>query len=109
MTGGRGEWARHERLNAPEDLADWCEQGPLRLRDMRADADDLRPWVAANAMIGAHRALIELSRRRVVAGDLGPDLPRDVRAEADRALDLLEAGLGGFAPKDPAAPTHPSG
>ena len=24
MTGGRGEWAHYERLNAPEDLGDWC-------------------------------------------------------------------------------------
>ena len=42
MTGGRGEWAHYERLNAPEDLGDWCAQGPLQLRDMRADDDDLR-------------------------------------------------------------------
>jgi predicted RNA-binding Zn ribbon-like protein len=42
MTGGRGEWAHYERLNAPEDLGDWCAQGPVQLRDVRVDDDELR-------------------------------------------------------------------
>ncbi len=64
-----------------------------------AGPDDLRPRVAAHAMIGAHRAMIEFTRRRAVRGELGPALPREVRAQAERALDLLEEGLGSYAPR----------
>ena len=42
MTGGRGEWARFERLSRPADLRDWFAQGPLQLRDVCVDADELR-------------------------------------------------------------------
>jgi predicted RNA-binding Zn ribbon-like protein len=42
MTGGRGEWAHHERLNAADDLGDWCAQGPLQLRDVPVGDDQLR-------------------------------------------------------------------
>jgi len=41
MTGGRGEWAHYERFNEPGDLSDWCVQGPLRLRNVRVDDDEL--------------------------------------------------------------------
>ncbi len=80
-------------------IAEECGAGP----------EDLRPTVAAHAMIGAHRALIELTRGRAVRGELGPELPRDVRAAAEQALDLLEEGLGSFAPKGAAAPSAPAG
>ena len=55
--------------------------------------DGIRPWVAANAMLGVHRALIDFTRRRVIAGESGPALQRVVRAELERALALLEQGL----------------
>jgi AcrR family transcriptional regulator len=61
-----------------------------------AAPDDPAAWVAANALMGVHRALIDLVRRRLAAGD--DDLARlaaDVRAEGGRALDLLERGLRG--------------
>jgi AcrR family transcriptional regulator len=61
-----------------------------------AEPDDPASWVAANALMGVHRALIDLVRRRIAAGD--DDLARlaaDVRAEGGRALDLLERGLRG--------------
>jgi AcrR family transcriptional regulator len=73
----------------------------LLAEETGAQADDLRPWVAANAMMGAHRALIDYTRRRIVAGELGPDLARDVRARGDAALALLQGGLGGYAVKTP--------
>ena len=58
---------------------------------------DIRPRVAASALIGMHRALIDLSRGRIVAGELGPKLTRDIRAQAEQAFALLEAGLGDYA------------
>jgi AcrR family transcriptional regulator len=62
-----------------------------------ARADDVEPRVAATAMMGVHRGLIEYVRGRMVAGELTPRLSRDVRAQAKRALALLERGLGGYA------------
>jgi AcrR family transcriptional regulator len=56
-------------------------------------------WVAANALMGVHRALIDYTRARIVAGARHPELADEVRAEADRALGLLERGLGGYAVK----------
>ena len=41
----------------------------LLAEETDAPADDLRPWVTANAMMGAHRALIDHTRRRIVAGE----------------------------------------
>ena len=64
-----------------------------------ARPDDIRPRVAAHAMIGIHRALIDYSRGRIVDGDLGPRLARDIRAQARRAFALLESGLGEYARK----------
>jgi AcrR family transcriptional regulator len=60
---------------------------------------DIRPAVAANAMMGVHRALIEHVRGRIVAGESGPGLSASVRAEAERAFDLVAEGLGGYAAK----------
>jgi AcrR family transcriptional regulator len=64
-----------------------------------AEPGDVRPWIAANAMIGAHRALVDHTRERVVAGVRHPQLAREVRERGEQALALLEQGLGGYAPK----------
>ena len=61
-----------------------------------ADADDIEPWVVANAMMGVHRALVHYTRGRVIAGARGERLARDVRAQAERALALLGDGLAGY-------------
>jgi hypothetical protein len=42
------------------------------------------------------RALVDFTRRRIVAGARHPDLAREVRAQADDALALLERGFGGY-------------
>ena len=68
-----------------------------------ADPSDVEPWVAANALMGVHRALVQYTRQRVVAGARHPRLARDVRAQADQAFTLLEQGLGDYATK-PDAP-----
>jgi AcrR family transcriptional regulator len=72
----------------------------LLAQETRARGGDLRPWVAANAMMGVHRALIDFARERVVAGVAGPRLARDVRARGEAALALLQDGLGAYAPGD---------
>jgi AcrR family transcriptional regulator len=60
---------------------------------------DPEPWVAANAMLGIHRALVSHARRRVLAGARGPELSEDVRERARRAVAMLEGGLGAYAVK----------
>ena len=66
-----------------------------------AGPGDVEPWVAANAMMGVHRRLIDYTRGRIVAGARHPELAADVLAQADRGLALLERGLGGYAVKEP--------
>jgi AcrR family transcriptional regulator len=66
-----------------------------------AGAADIEPWVAANAMMGMHRRLIDYTRERIVAGARHPSLAREVAAQADDALALLRRGLGGYAIKEP--------
>jgi AcrR family transcriptional regulator len=69
--------------------------------ELGAKPGDARPWVAANAMMGAHRAVVAYARRRVVEGARHPALAREVRARAEEALALLEQGLGDYAVKTP--------
>ena len=71
----------------------------LLAEESGVEPGDIRPAVAANAMMGVHRALIEYVRGRVVAGEFGPELAAAVRAEAERAFDLVADGLGGYAAK----------
>jgi AcrR family transcriptional regulator len=65
--------------------------------ETRASADDIGPWIAANAMMGLHRALIAHVRRQILGGERDPArLARSMRAQAERALPLLERGVGGL-------------
>jgi AcrR family transcriptional regulator len=59
-----------------------------------ARAGDIAPWVAANAMIGVHRALVDWVRAEVLAGERDTKrLTRGMRAQARRAQRVLEGGL----------------
>jgi AcrR family transcriptional regulator len=60
-------------------------------------ADALEPKVAATALLGVHRALIDYSRRQIMEGVRNPLLVRRVRAQGRQALALLEHGLGDYA------------
>jgi AcrR family transcriptional regulator len=66
-------------------------------------ADDLRPLVAANALLGLHRALLDYVRRRVLADDEPGVLAADIRRLTTEAFALLEHGLRDYAAK-PSAP-----
>jgi hypothetical protein len=55
--------------------------------------EGIEPWVTANALMGVHRALVGFARERILAGVRHPALGDEVRAEADRALALLDRGL----------------
>jgi AcrR family transcriptional regulator len=61
---------------------------------------DIDPVVAANAMIGLHRALVGYTRGRVLEGVRNPKLRRDVRAQGKAGLEALKRGLGDYAVRD---------
>ena len=69
----------------------------LLAEETGARPGDVTPWVAANALMGVHRALVAHARRQVMAGVRNPRLLRDVRSQGRRALAALEAGLGDYA------------
>ena len=60
--------------------------------------DDPRPGVAASALIGVHRTLIEHVRRHILSGeDDIPKLGRSTRTAGKKAIALLERGLADYA------------
>jgi AcrR family transcriptional regulator len=61
-----------------------------------AGAGDVEPWVAANSMMGVHRALVDHTRARIIAGDRNPALAKAVRARGKRGISALERGFAGY-------------
>jgi AcrR family transcriptional regulator len=72
----------------------------LLAQETGAGADDVEAWVAATALIGVHRRLVDFARGRIVAGARHPAIADAIRDQADRALALLEGGLGGYAVRE---------
>jgi hypothetical protein len=64
--------------------------------ETRARPRDVTPLVAANALIGVHRALLEYTRAQIVSGRRNPALARAVHAQGRNALATLERGLGDY-------------
>jgi hypothetical protein len=64
-----------------------------------AAANDVEPRAVANALLGVHRALIDYSRRRALAGVPASRIARELRAQAKQAFAQLERGLGEYAVK----------
>jgi AcrR family transcriptional regulator len=71
--------------------------------DTGSASGDLDAQVAANALVGVQRALVDHTRRRVLTDDDPANLAAEIRALAERAFALLEDGLGGYATR-PAGP-----
>jgi|SRR5690349_5271265 len=61
-----------------------------------AEAGDVACRVAANTLLGLHRALIAYVRDQALAGEPASRIRVGVRAEAERAIAQLERGLGDF-------------
>ena len=66
----------------------------LLATEMRSRPDDVVPWVIANALIGIHRALIDYSRKRILAGAPNERIVRELRSRGERAISAFEVGLG---------------
>ena len=62
-----------------------------------AGAGDIEPWVAANAMMGVHRALVRFTRERVLQGATTNEIQGELIDRGERALAALEHGLGAYA------------
>jgi AcrR family transcriptional regulator len=75
----------------------------LLAAETAAPADEATAQVAANALVGVQRALVDYTRRRLLADEEPARLAADVRRLARRAFGLLELGLGDYAPRPAAA------
>jgi AcrR family transcriptional regulator len=61
---------------------------------------DVAPRVVATALVGLHAELIAYVHRRLAGGPVDrAQLVRDMQAEGQRALQVLEVGLAAYAPK----------
>jgi AcrR family transcriptional regulator len=68
----------------------------LLAAEVGARADDISPWVVARSLVGVHQALVDFSRREILAGTRNPTLSRRVRRQTERALQLLAVGLADY-------------
>jgi AcrR family transcriptional regulator len=64
-----------------------------------ASPGETTPWVAANALMGVHRALVNQTRKDILAGTPRTRVARRVRSQGKRALELLQGGLDDYAVK----------
>ena len=64
--------------------------------EIGADERDAR--IAAGLLISVHRQVFRGARKQALAGKHGPAAVRRLRADLERAYDLLEHGLGGLGP-----------
>jgi AcrR family transcriptional regulator len=91
ITGSSALLAREQQIYAGYAAA----LAALIAEETQARPDDIAPWVAANAMIGLHKALVDYVRRRVLAGERDrARIARGLRTQARQAVALLEHGLG---------------
>jgi AcrR family transcriptional regulator len=70
-------------------------------RELGVDERDAR--IAAGLLISVHRQVFRGARRQALAGKHGPAAVRRLRADLERAYDLLEHGLGDLVGAQPVA------
>jgi AcrR family transcriptional regulator len=66
--------------------------------ELQAEPDDIRPYAAANALMGVHRALLDHARRRALDGGGLSGLPVELRRLGRAGFALLERGLADYGP-----------
>jgi AcrR family transcriptional regulator len=71
----------------------------LLAEETGSSADDVQPHAVAGALLAVHRALIDYSRRRALAGARASQISRELRAQGRKAFARLEEGLGDYAVK----------
>jgi AcrR family transcriptional regulator len=70
--------------------------GPILAAEAGEPADDLVPVVVARTLAWTHRLTFRAAFRRLIAGEDQRAVAADLRLQADRAYDLLEAGMGAY-------------
>ena len=89
------------RAREREVVAGYTEAlGRLIAEETGARAGDIEPWVVANALMGAHRAVVGAVRSEALAGRRGPSLARHTREQIRRSFGRLERGLEGYGVRD---------
>ncbi len=68
----------------------------LLATETAAGENDIEPWLVARALIGLHQAVVDYSRREILAGTRNPTLARRVRRQTQHAIKLLSAGLADY-------------
>jgi AcrR family transcriptional regulator len=90
-----GSRALHERL-----FLDWEREAqlfaPIIAEQTGAPPDDLVPLVVARTLAWTHRVIVRAGFKRLLAGEDGARIAADLRDQAQRAYDLLEAGLADY-------------
>jgi AcrR family transcriptional regulator len=66
-----------------------------------APGADVQARAVATALLGVHRALLDYSRERALAGARASQVASEVRAQAQQTFAQLERGLGDYAVKRP--------
>ena len=74
-----------------------------------AGPDDLTPQLVADQILSATRLLTRHAVRRKTAGEHWPEIWADTRAQAARAFDLMESGIGGYGRRSLVAETAQQG
>ncbi|GAA4135678.1 TetR/AcrR family transcriptional regulator [Actinomadura keratinilytica] len=108
---GSETWARAVR-ESPALTAKQLEIGHRAQRRLAAafadetdaDPDDITARAAAAMIFAVQQTLIEQILQRKMAGESLEDMRRDVYAATERAFDLLERGIGGYAAQPAAQP-----
>ncbi|MFI7124669.1 TetR/AcrR family transcriptional regulator [Nonomuraea sp. NPDC050153] len=62
--------------------------------ELEADPDDLTPRLVASHILNTTRLLGDYSTRRQLAGEAWESIEPALRAQAEKAFDLLESGIG---------------
>ncbi|MEA2150925.1 MAG: hypothetical protein QOD69_2755 [Solirubrobacteraceae bacterium] len=74
--------------------------GPVLAAEAGEPEDELAPVVVARTLAWTHRLTFRAAFRRLIAGEDQRAVAADLRLQADRAYDLLEAGLGGYGARE---------
>jgi AcrR family transcriptional regulator len=68
----------------------------LLVEQVAAHGDELQAWVIANALMGAHHALVRHVRAALLADTPPTQILREVRRQASVAFAQLDRGLAGY-------------
>jgi AcrR family transcriptional regulator len=77
--------------------------GPVLAEEAGEPAGELAPLVVARTLAWTHRLTFRAAFMRLLAGEDRAAVAADLREQAERAYDLLEAGLGGYGARAPRA------